>query len=66
VDLYFIHKEALPLEELIPQARRKYIGLEPYWLAVSFQKVDEVDVLPRLLKPVTLEQLKEFFRGQAA
>lgn len=33
VDIYFINKKIIPLEELIPLAKKKHIGLDEYWLS---------------------------------
>lgn len=64
VDIYFIHQELYPLGELLPKAKQKHLGLDNYWLAQSFARAAELEILPRLIKPVTLDQLKEFFTGQ--
>jgi predicted nucleotidyltransferase component of viral defense system len=65
VDLYFIHHEIITIEELVPEAARKSPGIEPYWLARAFRQVQQVEGLPKMLKPITLGQLKLFFLGQA-
>lgn len=65
VDAYFIDREVIPFEKLVEEARKKYIGLDNYWLAVSLARVEDFSVLPRLLKPVTIEELKSFFRQKA-
>lgn len=61
VDLYFIHHELVPLRELLPKAKQKHVGLDNYWLAQAFGRVTDVTLLPRLIKPVTREQLVQFF-----
>lgn len=65
VDIYFIDREVIPFEKLVEEARKKHIGLDNYWLAVSLARVEELSILPRLLKPVTIEELKGFFREKA-
>ncbi len=65
VDVYVIHREVLPFPELVDTARQKHVGLDPYWLAQACARVREVGLLPRLVKPVTLEELRAFFEGQA-
>lgn len=61
VDLYFIHHEQIPLEALLPKAQQKHVGMDPYWLAQAFARVTEVKILPRMVKPIALEQISEFF-----
>lgn len=64
VDIYFIHQERIPLNELLPKAQQKHVGMDPYWLAQAFARAAEVRILPRMIKPVTIEQLSEFFTKQ--
>lgn len=64
VDVYFIHHERFPLDELFPRAKQKHVRMDPYWLAQAFSRITEVKVLPRMIKAVTLEQLSEFFTKQ--
>jgi len=65
VDLYFIHHGIIPIPELFPKAARKSPGIEPYWLARAFLQVRQAEVLPRMLKPLTLDRRREFFLAQA-
>jgi predicted nucleotidyltransferase component of viral defense system len=65
VDVYFIDKEIIRLEDLFPKAKQKHVGLDDYWLAVSFAKAEEFVKLPRMAKPVEVEDLKRFFREKA-
>lgn len=65
VDVYVIHREVLPFPELVDKARQKHVGLDPYWLAQACARIREVGLLPRLVKPVTLEELRAFFEDQA-
>lgn len=64
VDVYFIHHELFPLSALLPKAREKHVGLDNYWLAQAFSRVEEVRMLPRMIKPITLDQLSRFFTQQ--
>lgn len=64
VDVYFIHHEKIPLKELLPKAQQKHVGMDHYWVAQAFSRITEVKILPRMIKPVTLEQLSEFFTEQ--
>lgn len=66
VDVYFIHQTGLMrLEEIIPRAKEKHIGLEEYWLARSFYRITEVQRLPRMVKPLALDELRVFFLDYA-
>ena len=62
VDIYFINKEIIPFEKLVEEAKKKHIGLDNYWLAVSIAKVEELDILPRMIKSIDINELKSFFR----
>ena len=61
VDIYFIHKEKMPLDELIPLARQKHIELDEYWLARAMFSVQDIVFLPRMIKSVSIPELQEFF-----
>jgi predicted nucleotidyltransferase component of viral defense system len=65
VDIYFICQEVMPFDELVEKTKQKHLGLDDYWLAVALQRVEQVEILPRMIKPVTLEELKRFFLDQA-
>ena len=38
---------------------------EPILLAVDFLKVDDFEDMPKMIKPLKLEQLQAFFREEA-
>jgi hypothetical protein len=61
VDVYFVHQELITFAELLPLAREKQVGMDDYWLAVAFQRVRQVELLPRMIKPVALPDLQTFF-----
>lgn len=65
VDVYFLCQEVLPFAQLVEQTRNKHVGIDDYWLAVALQRVMQVEFLPRMIKPVTIEQLRTFFLEQA-
>ncbi|HAW49620.1 TPA: hypothetical protein DCX16_01515 [bacterium] len=65
VDIYFLDKEFLPFIEILEEAKKKHIGLDEYWLAISFQKIDEIVKLPVMVKHLELEELKKFYRNMA-
>ncbi|MFZ0546004.1 MAG: nucleotidyl transferase AbiEii/AbiGii toxin family protein [Candidatus Promineifilaceae bacterium] len=61
VDVYFICHEYLPFDELKQLAQQKHVGMDEYWLAVAFQRVQQIAFLPRMIKPVTIHELQTFF-----
>ena len=65
VDIYWIHKNYLPLDRLIRFARRKYPGLDDYGLAMSFLKVKDVTLWPRMLVPFKASTLRTLFVQKA-
>lgn len=65
VDVYVIHREVLPFPELVEKAGQKHVGLDPYWLAQACARVRDVQFLPRLIRPVDLDELRAFFEDQA-
>jgi len=65
VDLYFLLNK-LTIWDLIQGVRIKFrMELEPYILASDFLKVEDFDFLPKMILPLTLEELKAFFRQKA-
>lgn len=65
VDIYFIDGEILPFEKLVQEAKKKHIGPDNYWLAISLAKIEDFGILPRMLKPVTPDELRTFFKEKA-
>ena len=65
VDVFFIHHEMLAFPELLRQAREKHVGMDDYWLSISLRRVTTIDFLPRMIKPLELATLHEFFLGLA-
>lgn len=61
VDIYFINREEMKFEEVYRFAKKKHLGLDDYWLAQALKCVNDLTILPRMIKPVTLEELREFF-----
>ena len=65
VDLYFLF-DKFTIWDLIAGVRIKFrMELEPYILASNFLKVEDFDFLPKMILPLTLEELKIFFRQKA-
>lgn len=65
VDLYFL-LEKFTVWELIEGVRIKFrMQLDPFILASDFLKVEDFTFLPRMIKPLTLNELKSFYRQKA-
>ncbi len=41
------------------------VGMDNYWLAISMAKVEDIAVLPEILKPITSDELRSFFSEKA-
>lgn len=61
VDVYFICQEWMGFDELFTLTQEKHLGMSNYWMAVALRRVQNVTLLPRMIKPVTIEQLHDFF-----
>ena len=65
VDVFFVAQEILPFDRLVALARRKHVGMDDYWLAMALAQVQQVEVLPRMVKPLAVNELKVFFMARA-
>lgn len=65
VDVYFICQGLLPFEQLVILARQKHVGMDDYWLAVALAQIRRVELLPRMIKTVSLAELNDFFLARA-
>lgn len=65
VDVFFIDRELFRFAELLKKAKEKHVGLDDYWLAIAMLKIEELGLLPRMVKPVSLDELKFFFLAHA-
>lgn len=61
VDIYFICQEKISFDDLVEKAKSKHVGMDDYWLAIALQQVEKVELLPRMIKPLSLDALKAFF-----
>ncbi len=62
VDLYFILKEhSFDIFELLSLGQQKDGGLEPFVWADLIAGVKNFRLLPRMIKPVSLQELQDFF-----
>lgn len=70
VDLYFYVREVAPLEQAFARFREKYRGVsvDPYHLlrSLTFFEDAEAEAMPDLLVPITWEEIRTFFKGEAA
>lgn len=65
VDLYFILKE-FKLEDIRLDAEKKFgIGVSYVFLGGEIAKVKRVEALPKMIKPITIKDLKDFFAKKA-
>ncbi len=61
IDIYFIDKEIMRIDALIELTKKKHIGFDEYWLARAMYRVKDIEGLPKMIKPVKLDELKDFF-----
>jgi len=65
VDLYFLLQK-FSVGDLMEGVKKKFMmEQEPLLLAADLLKIEDFDFLPRMVKPLNLEQLKNFFREKA-
>jgi predicted nucleotidyltransferase component of viral defense system len=66
VDLYFI-KDKVGIWDLMEGVRQKFgFELDPILIAADFMKVEEFDFLPKMLVPLAVSELQNYFKQQAA
>ena len=61
VDIYFLSKEFMDFWEIYKNAQRKHIGMETYWMAVAMDYIYSIEVLPRMIRKITVDEMKEFY-----
>ncbi len=65
VDLYFLLKD-FTVWDLIYACEAKFkLETDIILLGADFMKIDGFETLPKMIKPLTLDELKKFFRDQA-
>lgn len=65
VDLYFILKERR-LDSVRKDTEKKFgIKIDNIFLGGELSKVRRIEALPKMIKPVTVEKLKDFFSKQS-
>lgn len=61
VDIYFIDKEVIKFDDLYSKTQQKHVGIDDYWLCQALRYINEMSLLPKMIKPVTIEELRDFF-----
>lgn len=65
VDLYFLLQD-FTVWDLIDRVQVKFkVRLDPFIVGVDFLKIESFDFLPNMVKPLTIDTLKLFFRQKA-
>jgi len=65
VDLYFI-KDRFGVWGFTEGVKRKFgFELDPVLVAADFMKVEEFDFLPKMLVPLTISELQDYFKQKA-
>lgn len=65
VDLYFLLQQ-FSIWDLIQGVEVKFgIKLDPFIIGTDFLKVEQFNFLPKMIKPLTIEELKSFFIKRA-
>lgn len=65
VDLYFLLKQ-FTVWDLIEGVRIKFgIELDPYTIAADYLKIERFEDLPKMLVPLNLKDLQDFYREKA-
>lgn len=65
VDFYFLLKKFTVWDLLYAEEAKFQMKFDPFMIAADMLKVETFDSLPRMIKPLTLVQLKNYFRIQA-
>lgn len=64
VDLYFLLAEhSFDIFDLLDLGSKKDAGLEPFIWASIIADVERLAMLPRMIRPITIEELKKFYLG---
>ena len=65
VDLYFI-KDKFGIWGFMDGVKQKFgFELDPILVAADFMKVEEFDFLPKMISPLTIEELQNYFKQKA-
>jgi hypothetical protein len=62
VDLYILLKEGdFAFDDVFTMAKEKDLGLTEFYFAGMLREVEKVKMLPRMVRPVTLQEVQDFF-----
>ncbi|MFH1505267.1 MAG: nucleotidyl transferase AbiEii/AbiGii toxin family protein [Candidatus Omnitrophota bacterium] len=64
VDIYFIDREKIKFEKLYLSAKKKHLGMDDYWLSQALRYINDLTILPRMIKPIALKELQGFFNSK--
>ncbi len=64
VDVYFLSKEFMDFWKIFEKARKKHVGIEEYYLLLSLDYVRSIEKLPRMIKTLKIEELKDFYEDK--
>lgn len=65
VDLYFLFRQFTFWDLRDGVLKKFHIDLEPLLVAADFLAVEDFEYLPKMIKPLTLKDLQEFYREKA-
>lgn len=65
VDLYFLLKKGYSLDELMRLAKEKDLGFTEFYFAGMLRENQRITALPRMIEPLTIEDLRAFFEPLA-
>lgn len=66
VDLYFIIKTGLTLEEIQKLVEKKFhFHFDPIMVGSELAKIGSINTLPRMIKPISIDELKNFYTNEA-
>lgn len=66
IDLYFLLKEFTIWDIMYGAEKKFHMKNDPFILSANIlDKIEEFDYLPKMIKPLSLEELKSFFRQKA-
>jgi hypothetical protein len=61
VDIYFLEEDGYTFDILYANAQKKHIGLDNLWMTYALTQINSKEKLPRMIKNVTIEELREHF-----
>lgn len=63
IDLFFLAGVGFKFDELVERAKQKDLGLEEFYLSMALRAVEKIEPadLPKMLKPLDLNELKTYF-----